>query len=389
MKKLICLILLLALAAAPALAETPGFGEPLKEGDLTVTLQSASVLDTWAGETSATHAWIVVELTAQTFATQPVALPDALQATLTYQGKYAYDAALEFGEEELEPLVALPGKLVFRVPLLVAQADPAELQFAITCAGVQHPVALDYAPVPDASAQGTFFDQPEDAILFLVDHVKQGDFAGALNAGAAGSMAEAYQFGPFLERIMCVSSAITMPLPSSYESYVELNRMSARDSLRRQLTGMIQSLLIDPGFVDGTLRRIKDSQFNVTQSRTMTVDEYIRQLDPARLKDLTVQAIYRLNSDAYNSEQNKKNIQRTGAVYGFTASQDFVMVYELSGQFYLHTCTAVRFEKGWQIMYLNSALLATSSLGGAAFATEADAQALETSGDYVKVYPQS
>lgn len=389
MKKLICLTLILSLLAVPALAEPLLLGETLKEGEFNLTLRSAGVADEWNSETSQTHAWIVLDVTAQAFDTKPVDLNGALSATLTYQGKYAYDAALEFETNELEPLVALPGKLVFRVPLLVAQADPSELEYVLTCAGTKHPVSLRYAPAAGGDAQSMFFDQPEDAILYFADCVAQGDFLGALSAMAASSVAEAFQFSVYTQRIMSIQPLSVMDLPSDYPGYVALNRIGELEQMSRQLFGLIQSLLIDPGMVDGNMRDLKDGKIDVTENRTMSLEEYIALLDPARLKGLSVQAIYCLDNEQSHSESYQKGIQRAGAVYGHANSKDFLMVYGLDGQLYQHTCTVVQFEKGWQIMYLNSNLLAMSSFGGAMFTTEDEIQAVEASGDYVKLYPKA
>lgn len=389
MKKLICLTLILSLLAAPALAEPLLLGETLKEGDFNLTLRSAGVADERNKETSQTHAWIVLDVTAQTFDTNPLDLNGALSATLTYQGKYAYEAALEFETSELEPLVALPGNLVFRVPLLVAQADPSELEYVLTCAGTKYPVSLRYAPATGGDAQSMFFDQPEDAILYFADRVAQGDFLGALSTSAASSMAEAFQFAANTQRINAITPASFMSLPSDYPGYVALNRMGELDQMRRQLFGLIQSLLIDPGMPDGMPRALKDGLFEVTENRTMSLEEYIALLDPARLKGLSIQAIYCLDGYQYHSESYQKYLQKAGAVYGYATSKDFLMVYALGGQLYGHACTLAQFEKGWQITYLHSNLLGTSSLGGASFATEEEIQAVEDSGDFVKVYPKA
>jgi hypothetical protein len=389
MKKLICLTLLLCLLASPALAEPLRLGETLKEGDFSLTLRSAGVTDEWNNETSQTHAWIVLDVTAQTFDTKPVDLNGALSATLTYQGKYGYDAALEFEPTELEPLVALPGKLVFRVPLLVAQADPSELEFVLVYAGTKHPVSLRYAPATGGDLTSVFFDQPEDAILYFVDCVAKGDFMGALGTSAASSMAEAFQFAANTQRINAITPASLMSLPSDYPGYVALNRMGELDQMRRELLGLIQSLLIDPGMPDGMPRALKDGLFEVTENRTMSHEEYIALLDPARLKGLSIQAIYCLDGYQDHSESYQKYLQKVGAVYGYATSKDFLMVYALDSQLYWHACTLAQFEKGWQITYLHSNLVGTSSLGGASFVTEEEIQAMEASGDYVKVYPKA
>jgi hypothetical protein len=389
MRKLICLTLILSLLAAPALAQPLLLGETLKEGDFNLTLRTAGVTDEWNKQTSQTHAWIVLDVTAQTFDTNPMDLSGALSATLTYQGKYAYDAALEFETNELEPLVALPGKLVFRVPLLVAEADPSELEYVLTCAGTKHPVSLRYAPAADGDLANIFFDQPEDAILFFIDHIAQGDFMGALSASAAGSVAKDYQMAPLVERLQSVAWSMVMPLPSNYPNYVMLNRLGALDSLWRQSVGLIVSLLINPEMVDGKLRILKDGLFDVTENQTMSIDEYIALLDPAQLKALNVQAIYLLDSDLYHSESNQESLQRSSAIYGNTTSKEFLMIYEFNGRLYQHTCKMVQYEKGWQIGALYSSLLNANPYGGASFITEDEIQTLVASGDYVKVYPKA
>ena len=389
MKKLIWLTLLLCLLASPALAESLRPGETLREGDFNLTLRSAGVTDAWNNETSQTHAWIVLDVTAQNFGENPLDPNSVLSATLTYQGKYSYDAELEFETNELEPLVEIPGKLVFRVPLLVAQADPSELEFALIYAGKKHPVSLRYAPARGGDPTSVFFDQPEDAVLYFVDCVAKGDFMGALSTSAASSMAEAYQFAANTQRITAIMPTSYMSLPSDYPGYVALNRMGELDLMRRELVGLIQSLLIDPGMPDGLTRALNDGLFEVTKNRTMSLEEYIALLDPARLKELSIQAIYCLDGYEYHSESYQKYLQTVGALYGYTTSKDFLMIYALDGQLYYHACTLAQFEKGWQITYLHSNLIGTSSFGGASFATEEEIQAVEASGDYVKVYPKA
>ena len=350
-------------------------------------LRGAQVVTEWNGETSATHAWIVLDLTAQTFSTQSVPLSD-LSARLTYQGKYAYDASAEFDADQLEPLVVLPGRFVFRVPLLVAQQDPSALSCELTDAGQSVPVALSYAPAAGLS-EAVFFDAPEDAVVHFSDCLRRGDFAGALDVTAAGAMAEGYKLSDMLVRLGVLTPSLPMLLPSEYPGYIALTRIGQLNQLRSQLVWLVESLLIDPKITDMNMRPIRDGVLEIADGQTITVDEYLTRLDPARLEGLKLLAVYCLNNGPYRSEMNQKNIKRRGVSFGYTDEKEFLSVYMLDGRLYSHACTAVRFEKGWQIMYLYGPIQGTNSLGGASSVSVEEASALMASGDYLMVYPKA
>jgi hypothetical protein len=313
MKRAVCLVLLLALLAIPALAEPIIFGEALSAGDLNVTLTGTSVEDEWHGASSDTHAWIVVSLTAQSFATEPVNLHDALSGTLTFLDKYAYDAELEFDSFDLEPLVLLTGRLVFRVPLMVARADASELKLMVTWAGIPHPAELKFThTAPDGGS--AYFGEQEDAVLHFLNCLKDQDFEGALRAAASDSVAEGYDYEAMINRIQCVSPLMAMPLPSDYAPYAALNAEAFKAQTRRQMVSLVQSLLVAPDFVDGLTHPLMDGEVEIESGHKATLGELKKHLDPARLSGLEIRGVYRVDSEVFCSEANRANIKKQGAI---------------------------------------------------------------------------
>ncbi len=160
----------LTLESVPALADGfSGFDviiidgsddqETQSAGDgLVLTLGGVRVLDSWEGESDPHFAYVAVEANLMNWTEGSVTIADSVTASLVYQNDYAYEGRPVFSLEKLGMLERLDGQLVFRVPLLVAQAGPGEAELLATVQGEELFKALDLAAAGPRRAEKLPFD---------------------------------------------------------------------------------------------------------------------------------------------------------------------------------------------------------------------------------------
>jgi hypothetical protein len=245
----------------------------------------------------------------------------------------------------------------------------------------------DVAEVP-TTEQPLFFEKPEDAIVYFAQRIAMGDFSGALNAMADRAMAEKYDLGGQINRLRAVIPTLTMPFPSGqYDAYLLLNTVMARAANARGLYGFITSLLIGNAFDLSAMHTVDaDGKLVIAAGKSVTPEEYVRLYDPQRLEKLLLRKVYLLNSQIYLSERYQENIKVGGAVSGYTDRKEFAAFYDLDGERFYHTCTVGLFEKGWQILSLNAAVIGTPTYGNASFIGEAKDTDFINEEDYLLVY---
>jgi hypothetical protein len=239
-----------------------------------------------------------------------------------------------------------------------------------------------------AAEQPLFFEKPEDAIVYFAQRIAQGDFSGALNTMADMAMAEKYDLTGQINRLRAVIPTLTMPFPSGeFEAYLPLSAVMARAANARGLYGFITSLLIGNGFDLSVMHIVDaDGKLAIAAGKSVTPEEYVRLYDPQRLEKLLLRKVYLLNSQIYLSERYQENIKVGGAVSGYTDRKEFAAFYDLDGERFYHTCTVGLFEKGWQILSLNAAMIGTPTYGNASFIGEAKDTDFINEEDYLLVY---
>ncbi|NLF27836.1 MAG: hypothetical protein GX592_08045 [Clostridiales bacterium] len=365
MKKAAALVLVLALLFSCASAQAVAVGGGVENPDaLSLSLDKAYVAETWRGEESSTHDWIVLEVTIANFATEALSLDEQLSASLVYGGKYAFEAERIFELAELGPLVRVSGALVFKVPKMVAEAEPAELDVTLALNGDSHPVALDYraAAVSEIGIPDAYFESPEEAIAYFAECVKNQNLLGALGATCARPAAVNFDLAAAVERVGTYMPAATtdMWLPSEYEAYVPFNTLTALET--RRLFNFVTALLAGGRPLTGTTLAQLDSSTGAFKEdgsalSGLTAEQMIDMLDPARLSGLELREVCRYEGGAALTENYQKGTLANGMVYGFGGCRDYLAIYELDGQRYAHTCMIVRYPQGWKIFRLFSYLL--------------------------------
>jgi len=225
--------------------------------------------------------------------------------------------------------------------------------------GVETPDALSLSldkayGIPDA-----YFESPEAAIAYFAECVKNQDLLRALGATRAQPAAENYDLAAMVERTgtYMPAAATELWLPSEYEAYVPFNALTALET--RRVFNFVTALLAGGRPLTGPVParwNPNTGAFEEDESALsgLTAEQMIDMLDPARLSGLELVAIYRYEGEEVLTENYQRIALGNGIIYGFGECWDYLAIYELDGQRYVHTCTAVRYPRGWKIFRLFS-----------------------------------
>ena len=119
--------------AAEALrAEVGQPAEFVAVGGLEAQIGANTVLREWKGETSDAHVWVAVDCTLTNWTLDKVRIADSMKATLIYNGEYEFSGEPVFTVTQLDIVEQYKGQLVFKVPNIVALAQPDELELTTT-----------------------------------------------------------------------------------------------------------------------------------------------------------------------------------------------------------------------------------------------------------------
>lgn len=152
MKKIAAALLALALLLSSALAQ-----EALRTGSLVENPDGLSLalgdvyLDYSENEdTLDTHGWLVIEAEILNRAVEELTIAEEISAWMAYQDKYIFDATLDFHRETIRPLVALDGRIILEIPMLVFdEAEPDEIEIFISVGGREYAYQLPDAKIED------------------------------------------------------------------------------------------------------------------------------------------------------------------------------------------------------------------------------------------------
>ncbi len=391
MKRLCTALLLISLLIPSALAQKTEVGQEFTPApDVSMRLESVGILDTIEGVDSQTHKWAAAD-----FALTNISLADfnaggLMKGSLVYKGKHRFEGQAQMNPDVLELLVWATARLVFRVPLLVTEAQPGEAVIAVTVGNTE--VTLGYPrndTAPSAIAgQPMLFENPQDTVISFAGRIAEADFAGALNDFSADAQAQHHNLLKSIQRMRSYYPVVGMPLPSGdYPAYASLNAMVAIAIASRQTFAFTASLptqgrlgIASPLPLDG------DGRLTLTDGEALTPEALIARLDPEGLEGLALKGVYRYEADEAHSAGYRENIQRQAGILGSTEAMDLMAIYELDGRAYFHTCMVGRFEGGWQILTLNSPIQNTDSFGNAMPLSQEEAAEPARSADYIALY---
>lgn len=357
MKRLLIMMLAFLMLMGTALGDTLEIGSLVENPDgLSVSVDRAYSTDELDGEESITHSWIVVELTATNYSTNDISIKNQLSARMVYGGKYAFDGETDFAVDVFEPLVRLNGRIIFRVPKLVLEAEPEDISVTLKIAGEGHHLLLSYkrARAIDSSMPDYYFNTPEEAIVFFAESVQAADFTEAMGTFDAQAIAENVDFRQYMN--IYTSYAITNPftLPDDYEAYIPLNMMG---NLPDQQMKYFIGGLLSPIPLSINRLHVQDGNFQYKlseENKTLSLEDWTAEMNPDRLSDLQLQRIYRYVPDVDDQYNLFRTRMQRALIFGYQDEKDYVAVYSFEGKDYAQPFTLAKYEEGWKIRYLNS-----------------------------------
>ena len=116
---------------APNSPDTGIYMSPTSSDDedgLQVKIGANHIYSEWNGEKSGSFVWLAFDAEITNWTLDTLTVVDALKATLTYQDTYAYNGEVVFERDQIGMLDRLNGQIVFKIPHIVALAQPEELE---------------------------------------------------------------------------------------------------------------------------------------------------------------------------------------------------------------------------------------------------------------------
>ncbi len=251
-------------------------------------------------------------------------------------------------------------------------------------------VMLLFSVSATAETPSRSFDLPEEALLFFARSIAEGNFEAALSAMDAQASAEHGDYQALVERTGAIIPSSFLMAPD-YPSFIPLNENRLRALQSHQFYGFVFSLLLPEmaSYIDSPMI-IRDGLIKFPNDvGSMPLQDYMDRLNPQNLSSLSLRQVFMMNKPIYHNESYQENIRKQGAIYGFSEQKDFVAVYELDDQLFLHTCTAVKRPDGWQLSSLNSIITGAHASGIAQPIPQEEVAALLDSSDYVLLYDKA
>ena len=341
MKRLLAMLLTLMLLCSAAIAE---------EG-LAFEISGIAVHDEWAGETSNTHKWIVVNGTLTNWDIEELQLDEQMSGGLVFKGKYAFDAQVEFGMDAIEPLVQAEGALVFRVPNIVAEASGEALDITLTLQGKALPLSTEEVSSTSVSKNGKLegpgFDSPQAAVKAYVEAFNRGDLPGMIATFAIETYMDNVDTQAYVERLKSAIYTIaeTIPIGNEYFRNVKVAKRygSIADALYYQYlfhnTPEAYAKLADGKPLYGSeLGEITDyiaAMSDVPMTGWFGKIELVQFLEPGDLHDL------------YWNETNQKNISKLRVALGCDELAEAPVLLNIDGEEYLLCMQCARYGDRW------------------------------------------
>jgi len=222
-------------------------------------------------------------------------------------------------------------------------------------------MALCQFIVPAARAQEAAdisFATPEEGIAYLVEKLRTGDLAGAIEAFAIDERVEGYSFvgmGTYLGAVVLYQNSP----PVRYDAYRELGRIQFTAEAAMQLRALTYSLLLPAEMPFAQLVVVPKTGSEDFMSDLET------SLDPARLANLKLVRAGDPSPDMTGSDTYRKNVARRLGVMGGDDMVERIAEYDLDGKAFGGGFTFVRYGERWKIFNLSSPIGGTPATGAA------------------------
>lgn len=192
------------------------------------------------------------------------------------------------------------------------------------------------------------FAEPEEAIIFFIESIKERNLNSALGACAVESAAENFDFEVFTDYLQAMVLFNTLA-PSDDPMLLDINIIDRIYQISRSVKFFCYSLLATE----------KNDGMTIPDPGPERIEAFIDSLDTARLKDLEIGKIMFPAPDLENDERLVKSFQKRADNYGADEWTERVAVYKFEDSYYLSGFELARYGKHWQIFSLTSALANT------------------------------
>lgn len=361
MKKLLALLLILALTAPGALAVELGEG-------LDVQIHSVSYV---VEEGNATHTQLVLDANFTNWQTETLSLAESVQAQLTFMDKYAFAGELSFGQDDIEPLVQLSGVISFRLPNMVTQAPSQSSRLMLTVNGEAVPVPLETLKPKRTGFAGAFegpgFDSAEAAALAYVDAMRSGDALAALSTFAIESYVEHADFDAFCDRLKSFThAAMGSAIPSESPWFTQIQTTLRLHSISQHMYYGYISRIWDEEALGEDFTRT----FPFTSEITPQImrESLIAGQEAFRAEDIEILGIFEMNELDYRtlertqSESYLNTVARQAASYGCDELQDVMVRLTIGDEEYVQFMQCGRYGDTWFNMSLSGSLSALAGV---------------------------
>lgn len=215
-----------------------------------------------------------------------------------------------------------------------------------------------------ASANAAFvsksFAEPEDAIEYYVECLKNKDFEGALKACAISEMATGYDFEAMAKRFKSIQPihGYTKLLPSDYDEYVQYNQSNLASQMMFKMVHSVASISVFSGLGDKEKDYIDSMAIHYllggmpiceaeNDDFNDIIDDVIGDLEPVDLRGLKIVNIE--EHEMRNREVCEKNDKKQAKTYGADNVAHRVVLYEFDDEYYISAFALYEFDGRWLI----------------------------------------
>lgn len=195
------------------------------------------------------------------------------------------------------------------------------------------------------------FDTPEAAIEHFVSSIVKNDLTGALQAFAINQYAEEFDFTAQAKRLNALDIYQSLA-PADNAMYTQLNRLSLLAKYGLYIKLFCYSFYATESLEGNIVAPMND--------RPERIDAFITSVNPKQLTNLKIAKVFKLT---VLSERLQKTLEEQVRIVGAEEFSEFVVFYELNGDYFAGGIHLLRYDEAWKIDSLGSVLTGVSAVG--------------------------
>lgn len=194
--------------------------------------------------------------------------------------------------------------------------------------------------IGEVKEKDVIFSEPEDAIRYYYDGIKRGDIDQSLKACMIQEYTTDCNFEERTLRLNYLMPLSQLLLPNQYDFYAEYNGIKKRDQWAGRICNTCICLLSDLKITEGqTVSPVDES----------LIDKFVSDIDPSKLKDLSIERIDYAFSSKQDSDENQKNYNILASNCGGEKYEEYVVLLEYQGIYYLDGFCVCKLGDHWKI----------------------------------------